>query len=52
MSGHAWRVTDRDRSSGAAVDVSLVVPVYNERPTLGALFDQCGRRSAAGIGGS
>lgn len=28
-------------SSGASLDVSVVVPVYNERPTLGALFDEC-----------
>jgi glycosyltransferase involved in cell wall biosynthesis len=28
-------------SSSGPVDVSVVVPVYNERPTLGSLFDQC-----------
>lgn len=28
-------------ASGASLDVSVVVPVYNERPTLGALFDEC-----------
>ena len=26
---------------GASLDVTVVVPVYNERPTLGALFDEC-----------
>jgi glycosyltransferase involved in cell wall biosynthesis len=26
---------------GAAPDISVVVPIYNERPTLAALFDQC-----------
>jgi glycosyltransferase involved in cell wall biosynthesis len=35
----------RDRSStapsGDPIDVSIIVPVYNERPTLAALFDQC-----------
>lgn len=42
MSGSALaRDTTAMSSSGGPVDVSLVVPVYNERPTLGMLFDQC-----------
>ena len=31
----------RDGAPGASVDVSVVVPVYNERPTIAALFDEC-----------
>lgn len=31
----------RDTAAGAAVDVSVVVPVYNERPTIVALFEEC-----------
>jgi glycosyltransferase involved in cell wall biosynthesis len=42
MSGHALvRDTTVVSSGGAAPEVSVVVPVYNERPTLGPLFDQC-----------
>jgi len=42
MSGQALaRGTTAMSSSGAPIDVSVVVPVYNERPTLGALFEQC-----------
>lgn len=42
MSGHALaRDTTAMASGGAPIDVSVVVPVYNERPTLSALFDQC-----------
>src|SRR5262249_20248905 len=42
MSGQALaRGTTAMSSSGAPIDVSVVVPVYNERPTLGTLFDQC-----------
>ena len=42
MSGHALaRDTTAMASGGVPIDVSVVVPVYNERPTLSALFDQC-----------
>ena len=42
MSGTALaRDATTTSPSAEAIDVSLVVPVYNERPTLGALFDQC-----------
>ena len=42
MSGHAFaRDTTAPSSSGDAVEVSVVVPVYNERPTLVPLFEQC-----------
>jgi glycosyltransferase involved in cell wall biosynthesis len=42
MSGHALaRDTTAMSSGGASIDVSVVVPVYNERPSLGVLFDQC-----------
>lgn len=42
MSGRALaRDTTAMSSGGAPIDVSVVVPVYNERPSLGALFDQC-----------
>jgi glycosyltransferase involved in cell wall biosynthesis len=42
MSEHALaRDATAMSSGGAPLDVSVVVPVYNERPTLGALFEQC-----------
>ena len=41
MSEPAFADDRMARSSGASLDVSVVVPVYNERPTLGALFDEC-----------
>jgi glycosyltransferase involved in cell wall biosynthesis len=41
MSGTALARDTTPLSAGGAVDVSVVVPVYNERPTLGALFDEC-----------
>jgi glycosyltransferase involved in cell wall biosynthesis len=41
MSGQALARGTTAMSSGAPIDVSVVVPVYNERPTLGTLFDQC-----------
>jgi glycosyltransferase involved in cell wall biosynthesis len=42
MSGYALaRDTSAQSSGGASLDVSVVVPVYNEKPTLAALFDQC-----------
>ena len=42
MNGHALaRDTTTMASGGAPIDGSGIVPVYNERPTLGALFDQC-----------
>ena len=41
MSGSALARDTTVMSSSGPVDVSVVVPVYNERPTLGSLFDQC-----------
>lgn len=42
MSEHALaRDTTAMSSGGGAIDVSLVVPIYNERPTLGPLFEEC-----------
>ncbi|MEO6025362.1 MAG: glycosyltransferase family 2 protein, partial [Candidatus Binatia bacterium] len=41
MSGSALARDTTAMSSSGPVDVSVVVPVYNERPTLGSLFDQC-----------
>jgi glycosyltransferase involved in cell wall biosynthesis len=42
MSGHALaRDTTAMSSGGAPIDVSIVVPVYNERPSLGSVFDEC-----------
>jgi glycosyltransferase involved in cell wall biosynthesis len=42
MSGRALARDATAISSGAAaIDVSVVVPIYNERPTLRALFEQC-----------
>lgn len=42
MSGPALaRDTSVASRGGAPVDVSVVVPVYNERPTLAALFEEC-----------
>jgi glycosyltransferase involved in cell wall biosynthesis len=41
MSGAALARDTTAMSGVDAVDVSVVVPVYNERPTLAALFDQC-----------
>jgi len=43
MSGHALArdTTAFGSEDGGTIDVSIVVPVYNERPTLGAVFDEC-----------
>jgi glycosyltransferase involved in cell wall biosynthesis len=42
MSGTALaRDTTTTSPEAESLDVSVVVPVYNERPTLGSLFDQC-----------
>lgn len=42
MSGPALaRDAAADMAGGAAPDVSVVVPVYNERPSLATLFEEC-----------